>query len=62
MIKEYASGDELYREHLDFLDTNKYLSAVFRMDAPLLKKTDRANYAFACIAGGGTLLALKGEP
>ena len=62
MIKEYASGDELYREHLDFLNTNKYLSAFFRMDAPLLKKTDRANYAFACIAGGGTLLALKVEP
>ena len=62
MIHDYASGDELYRAHFDFLNTNKYLSVFFRMDAPLLKKTDHANYAFACMSGGGTLLALKVEP
>lgn len=62
MIKIYKTGMELYEENKAFLDTNKYLSCFFAMDAPLLVKTDKINYALKAEDGGDVLLVLKVEP
>lgn len=62
MIKEYSNGNELLEENREFLNTNKYLSAFFWLDGPLLTKADRVNYAMKCENGGKALVALKNEP
>ena len=62
MIKLYKNGTELYEENKAFLDTNKYLSCFFAMDAPLLTQTDKINYAVKVEDGEDALLALKVEP
>ena len=62
MIKLYKNGTELFEENKAFLDTNKYLSCFFAMDAPLLTQTDKINYAVKVEDGEDALLALKVEP
>ena len=62
MIKIYKTGMELYEENKAFLDTNKYLSCFFALDAPLLVKTDKINYALKVEDDGDVLLVLKVEP
>lgn len=62
MIKVYENGDALVGENREFLDTNRYLSCFFAIDAPLLKNPDKRNYAVGAFDGEKALLALKVEP
>lgn len=62
MVKVYASGDELLRENRELLNTNRYLSVFFLLDAPLLKQTDKVNYALKAVTEKDVLLAVKVEP
>lgn len=62
MITVYTNGQDFIRENDEFLRTNEHLSLFFRLDAPLLRKSNRENYAIKCTAQNDTLLALKVEP
>ena len=62
MIREYPDGAAFLEENGALLDTQPYLTVFFRLDAPLLKTPDRANYALRAEVGGEVLLALKTEP
>ena len=44
------------------MDTKPQISAFMALDAPLLEKTDKINYAARCEKDGKTLLAMKVEP
>lgn len=62
MIRRYDSGAAFLAENQAFLDTKPQISAFMALDAPLLEKTDKINYAARCEKDGKTLLAMKVEP
>lgn len=62
MIVSYKTGTELLQDNQAYLQTNPYLSTFFTLDAPLLKRADKINYALRCEQGEQRLLALKVEP
>lgn len=62
MIRRYDSGAAFLAENRAFLDTKPQISAFMALDAPLLEKTDKINYAARCEKDGKTLLAMKVEP
>jgi len=62
MIKLYDNGKDFINENKTFLETNKYLSVFFFMDAPLLTKLDNKNYAIKFTFLNKTLLAIKVVP
>ena len=62
MIVEYSNGEAFIKENSSFLNENRYLSAFFYIDAPLLTKCDKKNYVFKVSSNNKTLLALKVEP
>ena len=45
MIREYLNGNEFIKENDSFLKTDKYLANFFYLDAPLLTKIDKHNFA-----------------
>ena len=62
MIYEYTCGQELLDGNKELLGANKYQAVFFYWDAPLLKETDKINYAMKCTQGDRELLVLKVEP
>lgn len=62
MIRRYDSGAAFLADNQAFLDTKPQVSAFMALDAPLLEKTDKINYAARCEKDGKTLLAMKVEP
>ena len=62
MIVSYKTGAELLQDNQAYLQTNPYLSTFFTLDAPLLKASDKINYALCCRQDSRRLLALKVEP
>ena len=62
MIREYPDGAAFLEENGALLDTQPYLTAFFRLDAPLLHTPGRADYALRAEVNGEVLLALKVEP
>ena len=62
MIKIYPDGTSFYNENKDFLLTNKYTEVFFRFDAPLLKETNKEEYAIKVFDESHTLLILIKEP
>ena len=59
MIRRYDSGAAFLAENQAFLDTKPQISAFMALDATLLEKTDKINYAARCEKDGKTLLAMK---
>lgn len=62
MIKSYSNGEAFIKDNSSFLDENKYMSAFFYLDAPLLVKPNENNYALKISSDNKQLLALKVEP
>ena len=62
MVKIYPNGDAFYNENRDFLLTNKYTEVFYRFDAPLLKATDKEEYALRVSDEKHTLVVLVKEP
>lgn len=62
MIKTYLTGSDFVSDNEQFLNTNKYLSCFFVLDATLLNHVDCDNYAIKVTNGRDTLLALKVVP
>ena len=62
MIKLYNNGAEFISENGQLLNLNKYMSTFFFMDAPLLKETNKSNYAIKAEESSRQLLAMKVEP
>ena len=62
MVINYSNGDIFLKENSSFLDENKYLSAFFYFDAPLLKEVNKNNYVLKVFSNNKKLLALKLEP
>lgn len=62
MIKVYENGIDFIKENESFLKTKINLSSYFFIDAPLLVKTDKINYALLCSNDEHKLCALKVEP
>lgn len=62
MIKRYNDGKSFIKDNSFFLDENKYLSVFFYLDAELLIKPDKNNYAIKVEEDNKKLLALKVEP
>lgn len=62
MITEYKTRSDFWKANRELLNTAPDLTAFFKLDSPLLKETNRSNYALKCENGGNTLLALKIEP
>ena len=62
MIKNYPNGEEFIKDNKEYLDEDKYMSSFFYLDAPLLKETNKKNYAFKVFDGNKKLLVMKVEP
>lgn len=62
MIKNYSNGEAFIKDNSSFLDENKYMSAFFYLDAPLLVTPNADNYALKISKENKQLLALKVEP
>ena len=62
MIVSYQTGAEFLQDNQAYLQTDPYLSTFFTLDAPLLKASDKINYALCCKQDSKRLLALKVEP
>ena len=62
MIKEYLEGTSFIKENGTYLEENKHMSALFFIDAPLLKEVNSKNYALRAYKGDKKLLGLKLEP
>ena len=62
MITIYPSGKAFIEENASFLDENRYMSALFYLDAPLLNSPTRTNYAIMAEENDQCLLAMKVEP
>ena len=62
MVKVYENGDVFYDENKDYLLTNKYSEVFFRFDAPLLKETNKDEYALKVYDNNRCLLVLLKEP
>ena len=62
MIKIYSSGDDFYNDNKDFLLQNKHVEVFFRYDSPLLKETNKDEYALKAYDDSQTLLVLLKEP
>lgn len=62
MIKLYDSGQSFINDNKEYLETNINLSSFFFLDAPLIDKCDKINYALKCVNNDKELLVLKVEP
>ena len=62
MIFEFKNGTELVEKYSDYLDTNKYLSAFFRIDAPLVTEITDKNFVYSAENGAKRLLAMRFDP
>ena len=62
MIKTYKNGNDFYKENKDFLLKNIYTEVFFRLDSPLLLKTNKFEYALQASNENSKLLVLKKEP
>ena len=62
MITNYPNGEALVNDNKEFLDENKYMSTFFFLDAPLLKESNKKNYALKVSKDNKRLLAIKVEP
>ena len=59
MIKEYPNGEEFIKDNVKLLDANKYMSALFYFDAPLLNEINNKDYALRAYNDDKSLVALK---
>ena len=59
MIKLYNNGQEFLTENSTYLDTNKYMSSLFYIDAKLLNELSKKNYAIKVEEGSFKLLGIK---
>ena len=62
MINKYPDGNSFLKDNSLFLLENKYTSAFFFIDAPLLKESNERNYALKIIEDEKKMVALKVEP
>jgi len=62
MVKVYNNGEEFIQDNDAFLKTNEHLAVFFYLDAKMLNKTDKINYALKVNNDGRDLLAVKVEP
>ena len=62
MIHVYPNGTALVEENRELLATNPYQSMFFSLDAPLIRESDKQNYAIMAEADGARLLAMKLSP
>ena len=62
MIYVYENGKEFLAENETYLNQNKYMSALFFLDAGILNEPNKKNYAIKVEAEGKKLLGIKIEP
>ena len=62
MVIKYLNGETFIKENSTYLDTNKYMSSFFYLDATLLVESDNKNYAIKVLSNDKQLLAMKVEP
>ena len=62
MIINYSNGEDFIKENSTYLSENTYMSSFFFLDAPLLKESNKKNYALKVFNESGELLGIKVEP
>ena len=62
MVKVYSNGEEFIQENDLFLKQNRYMSAFFYWDAPLIQESNKINYALKVSQNEKILLAMKVKP
>ena len=62
MIISYPNGEAFINDNASYLNQNKYLSAFFFLDAPLLTESSPKNYAIKVYSNDKQLLGILVEP
>ena len=61
-VKIYLNGNDFYQDNKDFLISNKYTEAFFRLDSPQLEETNKFEYALMMHDDKHKIVVLKKEP